>query len=63
LASIFLIWVAWKFLLQTALAATGCMKGYVPRDCYLLRNFFKNRGHTALPPQSETFRIVTQETF
>jgi hypothetical protein len=27
LASIFLIWLAWKFLLQTALAATGCMKG------------------------------------
>jgi hypothetical protein len=49
LASIFLICLAWKFLLQTARAATGCMKGKcrsVPRDCYLLLNFFKNRGHT-----------------
>jgi hypothetical protein len=27
LASNFLIWVAWNFLLQTELAATGCMKG------------------------------------
>jgi hypothetical protein len=49
LASIFLIWLAWKFLLQTARAATGCMKGKcrsVSRDCYLLLDFFKNRGHT-----------------
>jgi hypothetical protein len=65
LASNFLIWAAWIFFAPNRTGCNRLHEGemYVPRDCYLLLDFFKNRGHTALPPQSETFRIVTQETF